>query len=64
MENRRGRDIKQCFVNFYFLGVLESLMDQGWWGGAESLIYGQLKLHLFPTGILAEAVSMTHSGML
>ena len=33
---RRGR--KHCFVNFCFLAVLESSMDKGWWGGAESLI--------------------------
>ena len=31
--------------------------------GAESFIQGQLKWHLFPARILAEAVSMTHSGM-
>ena len=33
------------------------------WGGAESRIHGQLKLHPFPGGILAEVISMTHSGM-
>ena len=31
--------------------------------GAESLIQGLLKSHLFPAGILAKATSMTHSDM-
>ena len=35
-------------------------MGEGWWGGAESLILSQLKLHPFPGRTLAEAVSMTH----
>ena len=39
-------------------------MGEEWWGGAESLIQGQLKVHPFPAGILVEAISMTHSGML
>ena len=32
--------------------------------GAESLIYGQLKSHLFPAGILVETISMSHCHML
>ena len=32
--------------------------------GLESVIQGRLKSHPFPGGILAEAISMTHSGML
>ena len=36
---------------------------KGWWGEAESLIKDQLKSHLFPTGILAKTISMTHSDM-
>ena len=32
----RGR--KHCFVNFYSLMVLESSVDEGWWGGVENLI--------------------------
>ena len=39
-------------------------MGDGWWGVAESLIQDQLKLYLFPVGILTEAISMTHSDML
>ena len=39
-------------------------MSEGWWGKAESFIQGQVKSHPFPGGILAEAISMTHSGML
>ena len=39
-------------------------MGERWWGRAESLIHGQLKSHPFPDEILAEAISMTHSGML
>ena len=35
-------------------------MDEEWWGH----IQDQLKLHPFPGGILAKAISMTHSGML
>ena len=27
-----------CFVNFCSLAVLELSVDEGWWGGAESLI--------------------------
>ena len=38
-------------------------MGEGWWGGAESLIKDQLKSHPFLADILAEAISMTHSGM-
>ena len=26
------------FVNFCFFAVLESSVDEGWWGGVESLI--------------------------
>ena len=33
-------------------------------GGEEGLIQDQLKSQPFPGGILAEAISMTHSGML
>ena len=33
-----GEGRKHCFVNFYSLAVLESSVDEGWWGGAESLI--------------------------
>ena len=36
-------------------------MGDGWWSVAESLIQSQLKSHFFPAGILAEAISMTHS---
>ena len=32
--------------------------------GVERLIQSQLKAHLFPVGILAEAISMRHSDML
>ena len=47
-------------VLFFFLVYLN---DQGWWGETDSLIQGQMKLHLFSAGILAKAI-MTHSGML
>ena len=39
-------------------------MGEGLWGGAEILIKGQLKSHLFPVRNLAETISMTNSGML
>ena len=39
-------------------------MNEGWCDGAESLISGLLKSHLFPAGILAETIGMTHSVML
>ena len=55
---------KVLFVNFSSLVVLLLSVGERWWGGEESLIYGQLMSHLFPAGILAEAVSVTHSGML
>ena len=37
---------------------------RGGGSGVESLIQSQLKSHLFPVGILAEAISMRHSHML
>ena len=39
-------------------------MGDEWWGTAESLIQDQLKSQLFSAGILAKAISMTHSDML
>ena len=42
--------------------VLYLLVGEGLWVGAESLILGQLKSHLFPAGIYADAISMIHSG--
>ena len=39
-------------------------VGEWWWGGAESFIKSQLKSHLFPVGILAEAINMTHSDIL
>ena len=33
-----GGGRKHCFVNFCSVAVLESLVDEGWWGGVESLI--------------------------
>ena len=39
-------------------------MSEEWWDGVESFPQGQLKPHPFPGGILAKAISMTHSGML
>ena len=57
-------DRKHCFGNFCYLAVFELSVDDGWWSGTENLIYSQLKLHLFPTRILAEATSMRHSDML
>ena len=57
----RGRSRKRCFVNFCSLVVLQSSVDEGWWGGAKSLIQGQLKLHLFPAGISAEAIGFHSS---
>ena len=47
VENRWGEGRKHCIVNFCFLVVLESSVDEGWWGGTESLILGQLKSYLF-----------------
>ena len=41
-----------------------TLIVDAWALNAESLIQDQLKSHSFPGGILAEAISMTHSGML
>ena len=53
-----------CFVNFCSLAVPQSSVGEGLWGEIESLTQGQLKSHVFPTRILAEAISMTHSGLL
>ena len=50
-------------VDGFFFFFLVYLNDQGWWGETDSLIQGQMKLHLFSAGILAKAI-MTHSGML
>ena len=55
---------RKSFVNFSSLVVLKSSVDEGWWGGTESLIWGQLKSRRFRAKILAEAISMTHSDML
>ena len=63
-ENRWGRGRKHCFNNFCFLAKLELSVDEGWWGRAENLIYGQLELHLFTAWILFKTISMTHSDML
>ena len=57
---RGGRDRKSCSVNFCSLVVLESSVDEEWWGGAESFMQGQVKSYLFPAGISAEAISMTY----
>ena len=38
VENQWGGGRKHCFVNFCSLAVLELSVDEGWWGGAESLI--------------------------
>ena len=64
VENRWGAGRKHCFVDFSSLVALESSVDEGWWGGAESYIQGQLKSHLFPAEILVEAINMKHSGIL
>ena len=37
---------KGLFCYFLFLGVLWLFMGNWWWGGAESLVKGQLKLHI------------------
>ena len=39
-------------------------MGEGWWCEAESPIQGQMKSHIFPGVILAEAISMAHYGIL
>ena len=61
VENSWRRDRKHCFINS--LALVESSVDEGWWGWTESLIYGQLKSRKFKAGILAEAISTTHSDM-
>ena len=63
MENALERGRKH-FANFCFLAVLELSIDEGWGSGAESFVWGELKSHLFPAGILAEEVSMRHSDVL
>ena len=40
------------------------MVGEGWWGGAERFIQDQLKSPPLPGGVLAEPMSMTHSGML
>ena len=50
-------------VDWFFFFSLVYLNDQGGWGETDSLIQGQMKLHLFSAGILAKAI-MTHSDML
>ena len=52
---------KDCFVNFCSLELLYLLVGEGLWVGAESLILGQLKSHLFPAGIYADVMSMIHA---
>ena len=47
----------------FFCGAL-IVGEWGVLGGSESLIQGQLKSYPFPVGILAEAISMAHSGIL
>ena len=49
--------IWQCFNHWWVRGEV-------WWGGAESLIQGQLKLPPFSGKILAKSISMTLTGML
>lgn len=45
---------------YYSVNFGSLMVFLGW---VESLIQAQLKSHLFPTGILAKSISMTHSGM-
>ena len=49
---REGGGRKHCFVNVYSLVLLYLSVDEGLWVGAESLILGQVKSHLFPAGFL------------
>ena len=63
VENQWRGGRKHCFVNICSLAMLYSLVGDRSWGGAESFIQGQLKLHLFRGRILAEATCMTHFGM-
>ena len=51
---------KSIVLLILFLVVVESLVDEGWWGGAVSLIKDQQKSHLFPAGISAETISLTN----
>ena len=50
---------KSIVLLILLLVVLEYLVDEGWWGGAVSLIKDQQK-SLFPAGISAETISMTN----
>ena len=47
VENRWRRGRKHCFVNFCFLEVLESLMDEGWWGWGRKSLLGAAKIASF-----------------
>ena len=48
VENQWRGGRKHCFVNICSLAMLYSLVGDRSWGGAESFIQGQLKLHPFP----------------
>ena len=63
-KTNEGTGKKHCSVNICSLAVLESLVAEGWCGGAQTLIPGQLKSHLFSDGNLVAAISMTYFGML
>ena len=58
-----GETESSVLLIFVLQGFLNSRWVRGGEVGAESLIQGQLKSHLFPAGILAKATSMTHSDM-
>ena len=64
VENGWGGGRKNCFVNFCSLAVLESSVNEGWWVVTESLIWAIGNLKKLRAGILAEAISTTHSDML
>ena len=50
MKTDEGEAESIVLLILVFVAVLESSMDEGWWGGAEILIQGQLKSHLSRPG--------------
>ena len=40
-------DGNNYFANFCSIGVLQFSIGEGWWGDAESIMWGRLKSHIF-----------------
>ena len=56
-ENLYRRDTNHYSVKFCSVWVLRLLVGEGWWCGAESVILGRLKSHLFESWSAREVFS-------